>query len=140
MGIADLKVGDRVAWHEFGMSFHGTVSDVRRQSHFGEDRIDVDVDQDDGSVWSFNDDHPGTLRLVETPDIDMVNHPAHYTGHPTIEAIDVLEHVQDYRLGTAMKYIWRVAFGGKENNRQDIEKSIWYLNRWLERNDAVSDA
>jgi hypothetical protein len=95
--------------------------------------------------------------------VDMVNHPPHYsrgpfiqlgdnpatTGRDTmawvrstvglgrrigivVECIEVIRHIPDFRLATAMKYIWRVAFGGKENDRQDIEKAIWYLNDWLE--------
>lgn len=84
---------------------------------------------------------------------DPVNHPPHYTRGPrvvasslsheigsgkviaatrTLECIEVIRHITDMRLATAMKYIWRVAFGGKENDRQDIEKAIWYLRDWLD--------
>lgn len=88
---------------------------------------------------------------------DMVNHPRHYLGespviwideHPirevpvapgskkvkrvrVLECIEVIRHIRDMRLATAMKYIWRVAFGGKGNDREDIAKAIWYLNDWL---------
>lgn len=75
---------------------------------------------------------------------DMVNHPPHYTRGPrigtgvlgapprVIECIEVIRHIKDMRLATAMKYIWRVAFGGKANDREDIEKAIWYLRDWLD--------
>lgn len=72
---------------------------------------------------------------------DMVNHPPHYQSpvtcpncdHP-IECIDVIEHIHDGRLFTAMKYLWRVALGGgKDDDREDVQKSRWYLTRWLER-------
>lgn len=49
-----------------------------------------------------------------------------------VECIDVIRHITDFRLATAIKYIWRVAFGGKDDDRQDIQKAIWYLNDWLE--------
>jgi hypothetical protein len=63
---------------------------------------------------------------------DMVDHPDHYTSHPAgIEAIDVLRHATDYDLGQAMRYIWRVMWGGKWDNVEDIEKSIWYLQDWI---------
>ena len=71
---------------------------------------------------------------------DMVNHPQHYTRGPVvirgplgyrIECIEVIRHIADMRLANAMKYIWRVAFGGKANDREDIEKAIWYLQDWL---------
>lgn len=49
-----------------------------------------------------------------------------------VECIDVIRHIRDPRLFTAMKYIWRVGFGGKANDREDINKAIFYLNDWLE--------
>jgi hypothetical protein len=49
-----------------------------------------------------------------------------------VECIDVIRHIKDGRLFTAMKYIWRVAFGGKDNDREDIQKAIWYLRDWLD--------
>lgn len=72
----------------------------------------------------------------------MVNSPAHYTRGPRIdgsttggprvlECIEVIRHIHDMRLANAVKYIWRVAFGGKANDREDIEKAIWYLRDWL---------
>ena len=63
---------------------------------------------------------------------DMVNHPRHYTGHHAgIEAIDVIRHATNYNLGTALKYIWRVMWGGKGNDVEDISKAVWYLQDWL---------
>ncbi|MCK0174778.1 DUF3310 domain-containing protein [Mycolicibacterium sp. F2034L] len=78
---------------------------------------------------------------------DMVNHPPRYKRGPVIdvdladsgglihrmiECIEVIRCVQDIRLANAMKYIWRVAFGGKADDREDIEKAIWYLRDWLD--------
>lgn len=77
---------------------------------------------------------------------DNVNHPAHYTRGPVfgyigyngkpargiIEALDVIRHLTDIRLANAMKYIWRVGFGGKANDTEDIQKAIFYLNDWLD--------
>lgn len=84
---------------------------------------------------------------------DMVNHPPHYERGPRVvasslsheigsgnfiaatrvlECIEVIRYITDIRLANAVKYIWRVAFGGKENDRQDIEKAIWYLRDWLD--------
>lgn len=62
---------------------------------------------------------------------DMVNNPPHYNSHPAgIEAIDVLRHSTNYDLGQAIKYIWRVMWGGKHNDVEDISKAIWYLQDW----------
>jgi hypothetical protein len=66
---------------------------------------------------------------------DPVSHPSHYTSHPAgIECITVTEHM-GFCLGNAIKYIWRVAFGGKDGNdpAQDLRKAVWYLTREIEK-------
>lgn len=65
---------------------------------------------------------------------DMVNHPPHYTTHKKgIECIDVIEECKDYNLANVMKYVWRVVFGTKHNELQDLRKAHWYLCRAIER-------
>jgi hypothetical protein len=59
---------------------------------------------------------------------DMVNHPPHYTGHPSgVECIDVAEELP-FNLGNAFKYVFR--YRGK-GGRQDLEKARWYLLRQM---------
>lgn len=66
------------------------------------------------------------LRLINDP----VNHPPHYT-HGSIECIEVIEDWKlPYHLGNAIKYICRT--GKKNDIFQDIDKAIWYLNRYKE--------
>lgn len=59
---------------------------------------------------------------------DPVNHPKHYTDHPSgIECIQITEHM-NFCLGNAIKYIWRA--GLKSDNKvQDLEKAVWYIQR-----------
>lgn len=59
---------------------------------------------------------------------DPVNHPKHYTEHPSgIECIQITEHM-NFCLGNAIKYIWRA--GLKSDNKvQDLEKAVWYIQR-----------
>jgi len=62
---------------------------------------------------------------------DPVNHPSHYTSGK-IEVIDFLEDQQfPYHLGNAVKYISRA--GKKDPARivEDLEKAVWYLNRYI---------
>lgn len=65
---------------------------------------------------------------------DMVNHPAHYETNG-IECIDAMiasqgaEAVRNYCICNAFKYIWRHQYKGKSD--EDIQKAIWYLNRYL---------
>ena len=62
---------------------------------------------------------------------DNVNHPEHYTSHPSgIECIQITEHM-GFNLGNAVKYIWRSDLKG--NDIQDLQKAIWYLKRELKR-------
>lgn len=58
---------------------------------------------------------------------DVVNHPAHYTSHPSgVECITVTEHMSFLR-GNAVKYLWRA--GDKGNELEDLRKARWYLDR-----------
>lgn len=62
---------------------------------------------------------------------DSVNHPAHYTSHPSgIEAIDVTEHFS-FNLGNAIKYIWR--HGMKGNPIVDLKKAKFCIEREIAR-------
>lgn len=62
---------------------------------------------------------------------DPVNHPAHYTKHPSgVECIDITEHM-NFTLGNAVKYIWRASLKGKAV--EDLQKAAWYINREIER-------
>lgn len=64
------------------------------------------------------------------PQHDPVNHPSHYTKHPSgIECIQVTEHM-NFNLGNAVKYIWRCH---DKNGIEDLEKAIWYIKREIER-------
>lgn len=62
---------------------------------------------------------------------DKVNHPTHYTSHPSgVECIQITEHMNN-NLGNALKYIWRA--GLKDDAEEDMKKAIWYINRELKR-------
>ena len=62
---------------------------------------------------------------------DPVNHPKHYTNHPSgIECITITEHMNFCR-GNAIKYIWRA--GEKGDAVEDLKKALWYINREINR-------
>ena len=64
-------------------------------------------------------------------DNDVVNHPKHYTNHPSgVECIQITEHM-NFNLGNAMKYIWRN--GEKGDRLTDLLKAQWYLKREIDR-------
>lgn len=65
---------------------------------------------------------------------DNVNHPQHYTNGQ-YECLDVMkdvfgkEAVQNFCVLNAFKYIWRHK---RKNGKEDIEKAVFYLNRYVE--------
>ena len=77
---------------------------------------------------------PFTISATDplaTPDPSPVDHPDHYTSHPSgVEAIEITEYMS-FCLGNAMKYIWRA--GQKNDQIEDLEKAIWYINREIDR-------
>lgn len=63
--------------------------------------------------------------IAEMKQHDPVNHPRHYTDHPSgIECIQVTRHMT-FNLGNAVKYLWRA--GKKDPTIQDLEKARWYI-------------
>ena len=64
------------------------------------------------------------------PAPEMVAHPAHY-NHGDYETIDVIEDWSlGFHCGNAIKYISRHKHKGAPI--RDLEKAIWYLERYLE--------
>lgn len=62
---------------------------------------------------------------------DPVNHPKHYTAHPSgVECIEITEHF-NFNKGNAIKYIWRSSDKGKEV--EDLRKARWYIDREIAR-------
>lgn len=93
----------------------------------------------DGKFWhsEHNEDtgfevyqvcYDGSLRNMGT---DNINHPSHYTSHPSgIECIQIIEHF-DFCIGSAIKYLWRA--GLKGDKIEDLKKAAWLINREIER-------
>ena len=66
---------------------------------------------------------------------DPVNHPNHYTSHPSgIECIQITRHM-GFNLGNALKYIWRADLKG--NALEDLKKARWYLNDEINRREGT---
>ena len=66
--------------------------------------------------------------------MDNVNHPVHYKSIK-YECIDVMmetqgiEAVKNFCICNAFKYIYRHK---NKNGIEDIKKTIWYLNKYIE--------
>lgn len=67
-------------------------------------------------------------------DIDMVNHPPHYTDG-SVECIDAIrasmgdEAYEGFLKGQVMKYMWR--YEKKRKPAEDLAKAEWYLQRMI---------
>lgn len=66
---------------------------------------------------------------------DNVNHPIHYTSHPSgIECISISQYY-DFCIGNAIKYLWRAGLKSEENlskkekQIEDLNKAIWYIKQ-----------
>lgn len=71
---------------------------------------------------------------------DPVNHPAHYGGDTTYEAIKVIEAWGlGFCLGNAVKYIARA---GKKSTDplEDLKKARWYLDREIRKLEGGKNA
>ncbi len=62
---------------------------------------------------------------------NRIDHPRHYTSHPSgVECITVVEHM-GFCIGNAIKYLWRADL--KDNALEDLEKAKWYITREIDR-------
>ena len=70
-------------------------------------------------------------------DDDPVNHPKHYTAHPSgVECIEIAEHMS-FCLGNVLKYIWRAGTKGKQI--EDLKKAEYYIRCEIARIERAND-
>jgi hypothetical protein len=73
-------------------------------------------------------DYPKTRIMTKI--FDSVNHPKHYTQHPSgIECIEITRHM-NFNLGNCIKYLWRT---DHKNGLEDLKKARWYLEDEIKR-------
>lgn len=73
---------------------------------------------------------PDSKSSGPVPPRDQINHPAHY-NKGSIEVIDFIEDQHlGFHLGNAVKYICRCDLKGTPYS--DLDKAIWYLQRYKE--------
>ncbi len=80
-------------------------------------------------------ENPGRIKMTEIRDNSEwrpeVNHPKHYTSHPSgVECITITEWM-NFNLGNAVKYIWRLE--NKGDQIINLQKAKWYLEREISR-------
>lgn len=96
---------------------------------------------------ALNTDDPETLEtiskecaalgcnvcLAKQDEDDHINWPKHYnTGK--IQPIDAIEDWKlDFRLANAVKYIARAGKKDPNKTKQDLEKALWYVKRYIDK-------
>ena len=79
-------------------------------------------------VWQ-RPTQPEELPFID----DEVNQPSHYTSHPSgIECIEITRH-HDFAIGNAIKYLWRAGLKNSDNEVQDLEKAVWYIQEKIKQ-------
>lgn len=76
--------------------------------------------------------------LAGSDPTEKVNHPSHYGGDTTYEAIKVIDAWGlGFCLGNAVKYICRAGKKGHlVNEVEDLKKARWYLDHEIQRRDT----
>lgn len=73
--------------------------------------------------------HPHPWKIDEPKKEDTVNHPKHYTSHPSgVECIQITEHMA-FNIGSAVKYLWRNGLKGETSGIEDLKKAVFFINR-----------
>lgn len=83
-----------------------------------------------------NDNLPKVdLDTIDEMMENNVNHPSHYTSHPSgVECISITQYY-DFCIGNAIKYLWRAGLkkdadkSDVEKEIEDLEKARWYINQ-----------
>ena len=72
-------------------------------------------------------------------DHDPVNHPSHYTSHPSgVECIQITRH-HSFAIGSSIKYLWRAGLKAdhgediRAKEIEDLEKAVFYIRDEISR-------
>lgn len=72
----------------------------------------------------------------QDPDERVVEHPPHYTSHPSgVECIEITKHL-NFPLGNAIKYLWRADL--KADALQDLKKAKAYIDIEIKRREEAA--
>lgn len=87
------------------------------------------------SVYADSQLTPADSQFAPADYAAEIDHPTHYAGK--FECIDVMletmgrDDVRAFCLCNAFKYLWRCK-KKHETPEEDIEKAVWYLQKYLE--------
>jgi hypothetical protein len=86
-------------------------------------------------LWKFSRSEGDDQTTEEN---EQVNHPPHYTSHPSgIEAITVTSGF-GFCLGNVIKYVWRAGLKSTDP-LPDLKKARWYLDYHIKQLEGATD-
>ena len=145
--MTDFNVGDTIvatgqAWHDF----KGQLGKVTALQDGRPDRPLVTFARGGSTRLTWGE---YAVELVEAADVaqeetnevpaDAIN-PAHYQGFSNgAQVVDITEHLS-FNRGSAVKYLARAGKKDPAKEIEDLEKSLWYTQRELDRLKGLRDA
>lgn len=135
--MSKFKIGDHVRVTAYGLWFDkvGEVVDVTTHPYcpfvtFGGLIPPMFADHE---LILADPEREHTGKRVDTAEHDPVNHPSHYTSHPSgVECITITRHMS-FPLGNALKYIWRADL---KNGVEDLKKARFYIDDEIQKREA----
>lgn len=142
-----FKIGDRVVVVRDNHPVKGVTSYVGQRGEvirvFDGQDFEVGVVLESRSIRHFDSSELEFEHIYDTlssPAVevdsgpeDAVNHPSHYTSHPSgVECIEITKHM-GFLDGNAMKYLWRYSL---KNGVEDLYKCRQYLDWLIEAEEA----
>lgn len=132
----NLKKGDIIVYgrsDELGLSNY-TEGKEYEVIDFYEHKYGVVLINDNGEKSQICNDNVRNYFGLPVDEPDNVNHPEHYTSHPSgIECIEITRHYP-FSIGNAIKYLWRAglkkdaSLTDNQKEIEDLKKAIWYIN------------
>lgn len=146
----EYKVGDEVVFikhgdgHQWEKGFGGFIGEKYKINYI-HSKDSIHLETTDGRIFVVgvdqikkvgSDEDLNVIEyLVSSSNDDLVNSPKHYATDPSgVECIQI-KRKMSANAGDAFKYCWRV--GKKWDDKQDLEKALWYINDAIEHDVSV---
>ena len=131
--MTGFKEGDRVEHKDNKPGYVGTVRAVYV--------TDACVQWDSRAQAEWVDgEHLYLSAGTTAAEPDPVNHPSHYTAHPSgVECIQITRHM-NFNCGNAMKYLWRADLKHDDGGIEDLRKAMFYVRDEIERREASANS
>lgn len=133
-----------VKWHSTKYALPISVDRPAPDWVIAEMQSEIEDDDDDDTDLTPDPEEmrsaiPENTDFPSDREDDNVNHPKHYTSHPSgVECADIAEH-HDFCVGNAIKYLWRAGLKqdadktALEKEIEDLKKAKWYIDRKINR-------